>query len=74
MKKKAVIIWIYFLLIISLSVVLNSIMVRSLRFTPLYDEYWNIMIRTLMNNFIGPLKDYLIALTILYMVYHQCRD
>lgn len=74
MKKKAVIIWIYFLLIISLSVVLNSIMVRSLRFTPLYDEYWNIMIRTLMNNFIGPLKDYFIALTILYMVYHQCRD
>ena len=74
MKKKAVIIWIYFLLIISLSVVLNSIMVRSLRFTPLYDEYWNIMIRNLMNNFIGPLKDYFIALTILYMVYHQCRD
>ena len=74
MKKKAVIIWIYFLLIISLSVVLNSIMVRSLRFTPLYDEYWNIMIRTLMNNFIGPLKDYFIALTILYMVYHKCRD
>ena len=74
MKKKAVIIWIYFLLIISLSVVLNSIMVRSLRFTPLYDEYWNIMIRTLMNNFIGPLKDYFIALTILYMVYNQCRD
>ena len=74
MKKKAVILWIYFLLIISLSVVLNSIMVRSLRFTPSYDEYWNIMIRTLMNNFIGPLKDYFIALTILYMVYHQCRD
>lgn len=70
-RKKMLIIWIYFIFVLNIFFGIISVTFRILRYMDSLNWEPFIIISTLSNNLLLPIKDYFLSMTLLSLVYQQ---